>query len=136
MAIVKNRTKEASSGIGIAQTYGQGYTGGEGGKYNSKMPGQEYAIDVVDGFTAANGQLWPNKNAVVVGIDKTFFSGTVTSIKIGGEEVSSATAALPVNLPVTLDVKEDWPIEVNVTGAGELRILYQTVSVGAFPMGA
>ena len=131
MTIVKNRVKEASSGIGIKQTYGQGYVGGEGGKYNSKMPTQEYAIDVIDGFTSADGQLWPNKNAVVVGVDTTFLYGTVNTLTIGGKDISTATLASPVVLSLLLDTAEDWELKADVTGSGELRILYQTVAIGA-----
>ena len=91
---------EANSGLNVHNQYGPRKVGGGQGVHLTDGYKNEYVID-----QPSQGLpfLFPRGGGVfVTGIDKTFvLSGTVTSVTIGGVEVSAATDAAPVHILAT-----------------------------------
>lgn len=91
---------EDSSGLNVHNQYGPRKVGGGQGVHLTDGYKNEYVID-----QPSQGLefLFPRGGGVfVTGIDKTFaLTGTVTSVTIGGVEVSAATDAAPVHIPDT-----------------------------------
>lgn len=91
---------EKSSGLGIHNQYGPRSVGGGQGVHHSDDHRNYYVID-----QPSQGLefLFPRGGGVFVcGVDSTFVSaGSVTSITIGGLEVSGATETAPIHIPST-----------------------------------
>src|SRR5574337_1161072 len=90
---------EKSSGLNVHNQYGARASGGGQGVFLTDGYRNEYVIDQESDLP----YLFPRGGGVfVTGIDKTYVvSGTVTSVTIGGIEVSAATDAAPVHIPST-----------------------------------
>lgn len=87
---------ENSAGLNVTNQYGPRVTGGVRGNIKTEGYRNEFMID---GNSVGIQYLYPRGDGIwVYEIDKTFAVGTVTSIKIGGIEVSGATAAAPIRL--------------------------------------
>lgn len=90
---------ENSSGLNIHNQYGPRTTGGSQGIYMTDGLRNEYVIDQAD---QGLQYLFPRGGGIFVfGLDKTYAVGSVTSVKIGGLEVSAATEAAPVYIPAS-----------------------------------
>lgn len=113
---------ENSAGLNVSNQYGPRVTGGGQGIIKTEGYTNQY---IVDGASQGLTFLHPRGDGVwVYGHDYTFAVGTVTSIKIGGIEVSGATEAAPIRL-----FKENTG-QVVVTGltGGKVAILYKNVA--------
>jgi hypothetical protein len=110
---------ENNSGLRVHNQYGPRETGGEQGVHKTEGYKNEYVVDQ----ESVLPYLFPRGGGVfVTGYDDTYVSdGTVTSIKIGGLEVSAATEDSPIKVPYTNTG------EVVVTGldAGRLVIFFK-----------
>lgn len=113
---------ENSAGLNVSNQYGPRFSGGGQGVFKTEGYLNQY---VVDGASQGLVYLHPRGDGVwVYGHDYTFAIGTVTSITIGGVEVSGATDAAPVRL-----FKENTG-QVVVTGmtSGKTIIYYKNVA--------
>lgn len=113
---------ENTAGLGVSNQYGPRASGNGRGVVKTAGYRNQFVIDGVDAglhFTFPRGDgVWVN------GHDYTFAVGTVTSIKIGGVEVSGATDAAPVRL-----FKENTG-EIVVVGltSGKIVVDYKNVA--------
>lgn len=113
---------ENSAGLNVTNHYGPRETGGGRGVF--KTEGYSNQL-VIDGPSQGLVFLSPRGDGVwITGHDYTFATGTVTSITIGGIEVSGATDAAPIRL-----FKENTG-EIVVTGltAGKVVLFYKNVA--------
>jgi hypothetical protein len=113
---------ENSSGRNVNTQYGARVTGGARGVYLTDGFKNEFVIDGVD---SGLNLTYPRGDGIrVYYIDKTFAVGNVTSIKIGGIEVSGATEAAPIQL-----FKENTG-EIVVVGltSGKIIVGYKNVA--------
>lgn len=113
---------ENTAGLNVTNQYGPRATGGARGVYKTSGFKNEF---VLDGNSVGIQYLYPRGDGIMVyNIDKTFAVGTVTSIKIGGIEVSGATAAAPVRL-----YKENTG-EIVIVGltSGKVLVEYKNVA--------
>lgn len=113
---------ENSAGLNVTNHYGPRVTGGGQGVFKTEGYRNEY---VIDGTSQGLVFLHPRGDGVwISGHDYTFAVGTVTSITIGGVEVSGATEAAPIRL-----FKENTG-QVVVTGltGGKVVLYYKNVA--------
>jgi len=113
---------ENTAGLNVSNQYGPRVTGGVRGVFKTEGFKNEF---VIDGNSVGLQYLYPRGDGVrVYNIDKTFAVGNVTSIKIGGIEVSGATPAAPIQL-----FKENTG-EIVVVGltSGKLLVEYKNVA--------
>ncbi|MNS07735.1 Bacterial Ig-like domain (group 2) [compost metagenome] len=113
---------ENSAGLNVTNHYGPRETGGGRGVFKTEGYSNQM---VIDGPSQGLVFLSPRGDGVwITGHDYTFATGTVTSITIGGIEVSGATDAAPIRL-----FKENTG-EIVVTGltAGKVVLFYKNVA--------
>lgn len=113
---------ENTAGLNVTNQYGPRVTGGVRGVFKTEGFKNEF---VIDGNSVGIQYLYPRGDGVwVYNIDKTFAVGTVTSIKIGGVEVSGATSAAPIRL-----FKENTG-EIVIAGltSGKVLVEYKNVA--------
>ncbi|MND20267.1 Bacterial Ig-like domain (group 2) [compost metagenome] len=113
---------ENSAGLNVTNHYGPRETGGGVGVFKTEGYSNQM---VIDGPSQGLVFLSPRGDGVwITGHDYTFATGTVTSVTIGGIEVSGATDAAPIRL-----FKENTG-EVVVTGltAGKVVLFYKNVA--------
>ena len=113
---------ENSAGLNVTNQYGPRTTGGARGVFKTEGFRNEF---VIDGVSVGIQYLYPRGDGIkVYNIDKTFAVGNVTSIKIGGIEVSGATPTAPITL-----TKENTG-EIVVVGltSGKLLVEYKNVA--------
>lgn len=112
------------AGIKVHNVYGQRETGGVRGML--KTAGYEVSF-VVDLTTLEDGlyaYLFPRGSGVrVSGIDKTFVEGDITTLTIGGVDVSAATE----DAPIELLNDNDGVIKVEGATGGRLVIKYKNL---------
>jgi hypothetical protein len=91
---------ESNTGLNVHNQYGPRTVGGGQGTYLVDGYINQYVIDQPSQGLV---YLFPRGGGVFVsGIDKTFVkTGTVTSVTIGGLEVSGATESAPIFIPAT-----------------------------------
>lgn len=111
---------ESNSGLNIHNHYGPRSSGGEQGVYKTEGFRNEYVVD-----QASQGlqYLFPRGGGVfVVGHDYTYVSsGAVTSITIGGLDVTAATESAPIKIPDT----NTGEVVVNGTYTGRVQIFFK-----------
>lgn len=78
--------------------FGQRDTGGTEGNYKTEGVYNEYSV----ALSGKLGFVFPVIEGVkVVGVDKTYATGTVSAIAIGGVSINSASEGSPVTIPST-----------------------------------
>ena len=118
---------EDSAGLNVHNQYGPRASGGEQGVEKTFGIKNQFVVNLpVVGLYAY--KLPIRNNIKVIGIDKNFVTGSVTSVKVGGVEVSSATEAAPV----TLDSDNTGVVTQTGGTAGDLVIYYINVAGDAF----
>lgn len=113
---------ENTAGLNVSNQYGPRVTGGVRGVYKTEGYLNQF---IIDGNSVGLQYLYPRGDGIrVFEIDKTFAVGTVTSIKIGGIEVSGATPAAPIQL-----YKENTG-EIVIVGltSGKVEVGYKNVA--------
>lgn len=89
---------ESNTGLGVNNFYGARETGGTEGIIKTEGLYNEYSV----ALSGSLGFTFPVLEGVkVTGIDKTYATGTVSAISIGGVSVNAASEASPVTIPST-----------------------------------
>lgn len=110
---------ENSAGLNVHNQYGPRKVGGGQGVHHSDDQRNYYVIDQADEGLQF---LFPRGGGIFVcGIDTTYATGAVTSVKIGGLEVSASTEAAPVYIPAS---NTGQCVQTGMT-SGRLILLYK-----------
>lgn len=116
---------ENSAGLGVHNQFGPRVSGGEQGVVLTDGVRNEYLINLpLAGLT----QPFPvgNGTKYITGVDKTFVTGTVTHIAIGGVAVYDSTT--PVTLPVNLPAGNTGTVVVTGGTGGTFILEFKNVA--------
>ena len=90
---------ENSAGINVSNHYGVRTTGGTDGNIKTEGTYNEYVFDL--GSEKIGFPFPVLAGCKVVGVDKTYATGTVTAIAIGGVSINAASEGSPVTIADT-----------------------------------
>lgn len=113
---------ESNTGLNVSNHYGPRDSGGTQGVYKTEGYENEFVWNLDRGVLPVK---FP-RNVKVTGVDRTFATGTVTALTVGGVAVLAATDAAPVSV-----VKANTGVLAQ-TGAtaGYIVIRYKTAPAG------
>lgn len=89
---------ENSAGLGVNNHYGPRDSGGTEGNIKTEGLYNEYSVELVGTLAFPFPVL---EGVKVVGVDKTYATGTVTAVSLGGVSINAASEASPVTIADT-----------------------------------